>query len=394
MGADPPCGNGRTSAGPTSTSGPVIGVELLPDLALGAAFLGTGGGGDPYVGRLMAEEALRKHGPVRLLPLDGVPDDALVVPVGNMGAPTVLVEKIPGGGEPLAALERLERHVNRRAFAVMPFEAGGVNSTLPLRIAAERGLPVVDADGMGRAFPELQMETFHVYGVPASPVTILNEHGDSVVVEAHSSRMAEWIARGATIRMGGQTSIAMYPMEGRTAKRVSIPGTLSLIVTIGRTMRLSRERGQDPFRALIDALGETHYGYAAVLFGGKIVDVRRETRAGFALGHLKIDGTGPHSGMMMQISFQNENLVARVGKRVCAVVPDLICVLDSETAEPVTTERLRYGQRITVMGVSVPPVMRTPEALDVFGPHAFGLNVPYTPIEVLSGHAARKETLP
>ena len=251
---------------------------------MGAAFLGTGGGGDPYIGRLMAEEALKAHGPVELLALEAVPDEAFIVPVGNMGAPTVLVEKIPGGDEPRAALEKLERHVGKRAFAVMPFEAGGVNSTLPLRIAAERGLPVVDADGMGRAFPELQMETFHVYGVPASPVTIVNEHGDSVVIEAHSSGMAEWIARGATIRMGGQTSIAMYGMDGKTAKRVSIPGTMSLILDIGRTMRQARERHRDPFTALIDALKETHYGFAEVLFGGKIVDVRRETRSGFALG--------------------------------------------------------------------------------------------------------------
>ena len=363
-----------------------IGVEHLPDLAMGAAFLGTGGGGDPYIGRLMAEEALKAHGPVELLALEAVPDEAFIVPVGNMGAPTVLVEKIPGGDEPLAALEKLERHVGKRAFAVMPFEAGGVNSTLPLRIAAERGLPVVDADGMGRAFPELQMETFHVYGVPASPVTIVNEHGDSVIIEAHSSGMAEWIARGATIRMGGQTSIAMYGMDGKTAKRVSIPGTMSLILAIGRTMRQARERHRDPFAALIDALKETHYGFAEVLFGGKIVDVRRETRSGFALGHMRIAGIGNHSGQMT-ITFQNENLIARIGEAVRAVVPDLICVLDSETAEPVTTERLRYGQRVTVMGVSVPPLMRTSEALAVFGPAAFGLDVPFIPIETLSGRS-------
>ncbi len=380
-------GRDRTNGASTSTGthpGTVIGVEHLPDLAMGAAFLGTGGGGDPYIGRLMAEEALNAHGPVDLLALEAVPDDAFIVPVGNMGAPTVLVEKIPGGDEPLAALEKLESYLGRRAFAVMPFEAGGVNSTLPLRIAAERGLPVVDADGMGRAFPELQMETFHVYGVPASPVAIVGEHGDSVVIEAHSSAMAEWIARGATIRMGGQTSIAMYAMDGRTAKRVSIPGTMSLILAIGRTMRVAKERHMDPFIALIDALKETHYGFAEVLFAGKIVDVRRETRQGFALGHMQIEGIGSHSGQLT-ITFQNENLIARIGESIRAVVPDLICVLDSETAEPVTTERLRYGQRVTVMGVSVPAVMRTPEALAVFGPAAFGLEVPFTPIEMLSG---------
>ncbi len=78
-------------------------------------------------------------------------------------------------------------------------------------------------------------------------------------------------------------------------------------------------------------------------------------------------------GSELEIAFQNENLVARRDGRLVAVVPDLICVLDAETAEPITTERLRYGQRVRVIGVSTPDLMRTPEALAVFGPSCFGL---------------------
>ena len=59
------------------------------------------------------------------------------------------------------------------------------------------------------------------------------------------------------------------------------------------------------------------------------------------------------------------------------MVPDLICILDSETAEPITTEELRYGQRVKVMAVTVPPIMRTPEALKVWGPRTFGFDVDY-----------------
>ncbi len=50
-------------------------------------------------------------------------------------------------------------------------------------------------------------------------------------------------------------------------------------------------------------------------------------------------------------------------------------------AEPITSEDLRYGQRVTVLAVSVPEIMRTPEALKVFGPSCFGLKEPFTPIE-------------
>ena len=355
----------------------------LPDLARGAAFLGTGGGGDPYIGRLVAEQAIDRRGAVELLPLEAVADDAFLIAAGNMGAPTVLVEKLLGGHEPVAAVRRLEAHLDRTATAIIPFEAGGVNSTLPLLIAAEMGLPVVDADGMGRAFPELQMETFGIYGVSASPMAIANEHGETVVVEAHSNHMVEWIARSVAVRMGGQCSIASYAMDGRTARRVSVPGTMSLCLRIGRTIREAREAHSDPFAALVALFPQTHYRHARTIFRGKVADVDRRTERGFTLALVRLQGLDEWSGTM-DLEVQNENLVARVAGEVRAIVPDLICILDSESAEPITTERLRYGQRVTVMAVAVPEIMRTPEALAVFGPSAFGLAEPYRMLETIA----------
>jgi len=163
----------------------------LLDLARGAAFLGTGGGGDPYIGRLMVERALDEGGTVTLLPLDEVPDDWFVIPTAMMGAPTVMIEKIPRGDEAVTSLRALEAHLGRPANATMPIECGGINSTMPLVVGARTGLPVIDADGMGRAFPELQMETFHVYGVPGTPMAITNEHGDTTIVTSHDNEMME-----------------------------------------------------------------------------------------------------------------------------------------------------------------------------------------------------------
>src|SRR3982074_2928219 len=144
----------------------------LKDLARGAAFLGTGGGGDPHVGRLMVERALEEGGRLTLISPDEVPDDAFVIPTAMMGGPTVLVEKIPAGHEAIASLRALEKHLGRRAYATMPIECGGINSTMPLVVGARLGLPVVDADGMGRAFPEVQRETFHGDGVSRQPIAL------------------------------------------------------------------------------------------------------------------------------------------------------------------------------------------------------------------------------
>ena len=356
-------------------------ADKLRDFARGAAFLGTGGGGDPYVGRLILQQQLASGSSVKLIDPSELNDDDLVVPVANMGAPTVLIERFPNGPAAVAAVRKMEELLGRKVAAIMPIEAGGVNATLPAVVGALMDLPVVDADGMGRAFPELQMTTFSVYGVPGSPVVIKDEHDNEVVVKAVDDETAEWLARVVCIRMGGKAEITLYPMSGHDAKTKSVPRTISLAMDIGQAISSARAAQRDPFEALTAFFDSADpKRFCKVLFDGKVVDLLRETTRGFAIGKLilqSIDGRGEP----MEIVFQNEFLSARVGDRYLATAPDLICILDRETAEPITTESLRYGQRIKVVGVSVPPVMRTPEALKVWGPRVFGVDRDYIAIE-------------
>jgi DUF917 family protein len=360
----------------------ILGPEQLTDLARGAALLGTGGGGDPLIGRLLVEQAMREHGPVTVLDPDELEDDAFVIPTAMMGAPTVMVEKIPSGTEPVRALRALEAHLGRKADATMPIECGGINSMIPLFVAARTGLPVVDADGMGRAFPELQMETFSVYGVPGSPMAIAGENDETVIIDTGSdNRRMEWLSRGVTIRLGGASLIAEYAMTGEQVKRTAIPRTLSLGLAIGHAIRRGREAHADPVAVLRETLSGTLYSHLRVLFRGKVTDVERRTSEGFTRGRALFTG---HDGRStLELRFQNEHLIALVDGEIRCIVPDLICVLEADTAEPITTEALRYGQRVTVVGISTPDLMRTPEALEVFGPACFGLDHPFRPVERL-----------
>ena len=57
-----------------------IGIQQIEDIALGASLLGAGGGGDPYIGKLMAIGAVRECGEVTLISPEEVPDDALIMP--------------------------------------------------------------------------------------------------------------------------------------------------------------------------------------------------------------------------------------------------------------------------------------------------------------------------
>jgi DUF917 family protein len=157
---------------------------------------------------------------------------------------------------------------------------------------------------------------------------------------------------------------------------------MTLALEIGRAIARGRHSG-NPVDELVSYLRTTpYYNHCKVLFDGKVTDLRRETTRGFAIGHCQmaaLDG----SGRTMEVSFQNEHLVAREDGEIRAIVPDLICMVDSETAEPIPVEALKYGQRIKVLGVSAPPILRTPESLAIMGPQAFGLDEPFVRLEDL-----------
>ncbi|MDX6551896.1 MAG: uncharacterized protein QOH74_384, partial [Gaiellales bacterium] len=322
-------------------------VDDLPDLARGAALLGTGGGGDPHIGRLLAASAMRRRGSVTVLDPDELADTDFIVPTALIGAPSVLVERIPRGNEPVDALRALEKRLGRTATATMPIECGGINSMIPLFVAGSLDIPVVDADGMGRAFPELQMETFAVYGVPGSPLAIADENGSSAIVDTGAdNKRLETLTRALAVAMGGVGYIAEYPMTGAEVKRTAIPRTLSLALRLGRTLRQAREAHRDPIDALREALTGTLYERGGVVFEGKVTDVRRATEGGFTRGTATL---GSFDGASTcEIDFQNEYLVARVDGNLAAVVPDLITTLQTETGEPITAETLRYGHRVRV----------------------------------------------
>lgn len=124
----------------------------LDDLARGAALLGTGGGGDPFVGKMLVTQALGEAGEITILDPEELDDDAWVIPVAQMGAPTVVVEKMPRGTEPELALITLEKHTGRTADATMPMECGGINSMIPLLVAARRGCRLSTPTGWDEPF--------------------------------------------------------------------------------------------------------------------------------------------------------------------------------------------------------------------------------------------------
>ncbi len=356
-------------------------------IAIGAGVLGTGGGGSTYLNRLRLENEIRKQGRnVQVVQADDVPDDALVCAVGGMGAPTVSNEKLQAGNEIATAVRALEAHLRRKIYAIVIGEIGGGNALGPMVAALQLGLPVVDGDGMGRAFPELDMDTFMIYGVAPAPFVLADSHGNvSIFTRIGSAKQAEEFARSMTIEMGGSAALVMPVMTGAELKGTVIRDTVSLAKRIGETVLDCRARSVDPAETVAALCN------GKVLFTGKIIDVERRTVQGFARGKLVISAFnpiqpppiamgGPRGVAQLEIDFQNENLIARSNGEVLCTVPDLLTLVTLDDGEPIGTESLRYGLRVAVLAMPAPKELKTPEALSVVGPRAFGYDAEFSPL--------------
>jgi uncharacterized protein len=351
----------------------------VADIATGAAVLGTGGGGNPYIGTLVAREAIRKYGRPTLVSLDELDDDALVVPAAGMGSPTVSNEKLPNGEDIIIAFQKLEQYLGKKIDATMSIEIGGGNSTTPIYVAARLGIPIVDCDGMGRAYPELQMVTHSIYGISATPMVMCDERGNTVIFDTIDNKWTETFARSITVNMGGRGMIALYAATVRQLKEAAVLNTITLAEKIGKTVRTARQLEANPVEAVRRAVD----GYT--IFTGKITDVQRRLITGFARGDVHIAGMNQHADKELVLNFQNEFLVAILNGTLVATTPDLIAVLDMETGEPITTEMLRYGMRVAVLAFPCDPKWRTPKGIDLVGPRYFGYDIDYIPVEEAYG---------
>ena len=354
----------------------LLDAGALRALARGCAVLGAGGGGDPYLALLQALQATEDYGPVPLVGLDDLPDDSLIMPCGGIGAPTVTIEKLENGDEGERLRQQLEYLTGRRVAALMAGEIGGGNGVLPIAWAAGMGLPLVDADGMGRAFPEIPQVTMQLAGISASPAVMTDERGNLIVFQTISSDWMERLERAAAAEFGGAASSTEFSLTAAEARTATIHGSVSLAIRIGEA--LTSTEG-DPVAALIAEIG------AFRLIGGKVLDVERQTRSGFVRGYVIVEGLGADEGRLLRLELQNENLVALERGGVLASVPDLITVLDTETADAIATERIRYGQRVTVIAFPCDPVWRTERGIAATGPRAFGYDFDYVPVEELTG---------
>ena len=336
--------------------------------------LGAGGGSDPHLRLLQALQATEDFGPVPLVDPDELPGESLIMPCGGIGTPAVSIERIGDGDEGSRLCEHLEFLTGHRVSALMAAEIGGSNGLLPVAWAARMRLPLVDADGMGRAFPGVLQTPMHLAGISPCPAVMTDERGNLIIFQAISGHWMERLERAADA-FGGVASSTEFSLTAAQVRGATVRGSVSLAIRIGTASR--RVRGS-PVDALIAEVG------AFPLVTGRVLDVERGTTGRFARGSAVVEGLGEDAGRLIRLESQEANLLAVERGRVLASVPDLICVLDNETADAIATEQLSYGQRVTVIAIACDPAWRTEEGIMLAGPRAFGYDFDYVPLEVLA----------
>jgi hypothetical protein len=352
-----------------------VSAEEIESLAIGAWILGTGGGGSPYLALLNMRTLYRQGTVVRLIdPLD-LADDDLVAVVSNMGAPLVGQERLTDPRTIARAVTMMEEYLDRRFRAIMSLEIGGGNAIQPFMAAALLDRPVVDADCMGRAFPEAQMTSFAIHDLRMYPLTLVDVRDNAVIVaQAASWKWMERLSRTACVAVGSIAATCKAPRTGKEVKECAILYSTSKAIRLGQTVQAARRAHRDPIEAIIETEG------GRLIFTGKVADVARRTTEGFLRGTARLEGLGDFRGRHFELGFQNEFAVGWLDGAPRVMTPDLICVMDTVSGEAIGTETLRYGQRVSVVALPAPPVLLTAKGLEHVGPRAFGYDLDFASV--------------
>ncbi|KJZ78657.1 hypothetical protein HIM_02048 [Hirsutella minnesotensis 3608] len=366
-------------------------LELL---STGCGVLGTGGGGPTYYEFLKGLNALRAGGTgkMRVISPSSLKDDDIVCFGAWYGSPSVINERTSGGKEITNAIDAVNKIRGVDKFsALFVDEIGGGNGMCVFPQGVFYDVPIVDGDAMGRAYPTRYHTTFSVYGYSLEPLALTDAAGNVfVAMGTDSPQRLEKIMRTTAVELGLTCASCPRPLPGSAIKTHGLPNTVSQAWYLGRAVHMARRTKTSYVDAIFDVCA------GKLLYAGKIADVRRYIGGGYTMGAVLIAPLKPEeqespsvtsqqkvsSDNHMIIPFQNEFLYAALcdaegreaSQQVVCTVPDLISILGQD-GEAIGSQDLRYGLRVSVIALPAHPLWRTPEALDVGGPAAFGLKM-------------------
>ena len=324
----------------------------LDNMAIGATLLGSGGGGDPRYDLLLAKQFIGEYGPVLLLAPDQLQREDFVVPCAFIGPPLVSTELVCSGDEFSFLLKEVEKMYGKKPTALVSAEIGGSNGLVGIWAAAKAGLPLVDGDLIGRAFPQLEMNSTTLFDVPLSYSFIADGNGNIASCKVASPYILEQIFRSVCQEFGSNSAVCCFLLDGTTAKKCLIGGSISRAINLGKALSQHSEA--------LNYVGS-----------GCVTSICQKIEGGFLRGSIVIAGE-----RQFCIEFQNEFLALfemRGEEKIPLVLtPDIIALVEEETGAPLSVEGVRFGMKVKIAKIEAPAIWKSPEGLALVGPKVFG----------------------
>lgn len=350
---------------------------------MGATILGCGGGGPLAYGTDLMRRLYDGGGEVVIASSDELDEGLVVACPYGVGAMTT-AEADPYGDRALAAehpsvlaVRALGNHAGREIEALICGELGGSSVADAFYPAGILGVPVVDADPVGRAVPEIQHSMFAINGAPVAPLAVVNAIGDTVILtNVADDQRAEVLIRALAVASRNEVWVADHALPWRDLRDIAITGTLGLAERIGRARRQAVDTREDVARAIAGA------GGGFVVFRGDVTASTWRDADGFTVGETVIEGEGEFASSTYRVWFKNENLMAWRDGQPDVTCPDLICILDQASGVPLTNPHVVEGATVSVLAFPSPAAWRTPEGVASLGPAHFGFADDFVPFEV------------
>ncbi|MDR3477909.1 MAG: DUF917 domain-containing protein [Gammaproteobacteria bacterium] len=328
-------------------------------LSLGATLLGSGGGGDPAILYTQVHYLLKKNGPIPIIQPQDLSQNALVVPIALIGAPLVSLERIPNTTLFMNLRDTIIQHYPNREIVLIAAEIGGCNALTPFMLAAQTGLPILDGDLIGRAFPKLNMCKPAIFGKNAQQTFIASPYGDCVTFTTDSIDDLEKRARQLTVDFGCSAAIATFLFEAKEQEQYVINGSLTRAMQLGCLLK----------NPTADFANITS---AKKIATGIITEVSHTIQNGFLIGYARIKTTEEE----LVVWYQNEYLlVQNQHSQTLAETPAIIALIEVRSGLPLTSESLRYGLKIALFSLPAPAFWEEPYAKSQVNLEAFDLNL-------------------
>ncbi len=331
----------------------------LQNIALGATFLGSGGGGGrstglQLAGHFEAGNYYRKNANVRMESIKNVHKKKRGVIVAYMGAPQKMA-KICYPAAVVSAVKRLENLTDdkgrkiKKIDYIIPVEIGAISSVVACLAAAKLNIPVLDLDLAGRAVPTLELIMFSTQGVSVNPTLLAAEKYKADGTQDENAtdhycvelRISEGDKSSAASKIESLArpilSMPEYDQIAGLAMWVTddvsllqdppkcIPNTLTLCKELGKVIAAEQKNKQVNISNILNFFNQrnTNDYHASHLYSGTLKEATNTTSGGFDLGIVTVE-TADKSEIKML--FQNETLLIWDSNRDTprAMAPDLI----------------------------------------------------------------------